>query len=268
MKVSTFNLIITLAIFTLTKAYAETFVFSHGYGANSDQHLRYNGQIINDFSILGDSCIYFDYPDVYDQNKANLAQVIDINALKDTIDSVLSQNPDEEIILVGLSRGASTIINYACQYPKNIKAMVVEAPFDDLSNVINNITGRYKISWIPGMHSLANYIANKILPAYDPNGISPIKSIINLSKEIPVLFIHSLEDQLIPATCSRNLFNILRANNHINAHYITLDSGRHGGYIFNYDMEKYRNGVHAFYKKYGVAHNPEYAKLGEALILD
>ena len=76
----------------------------------------------------------------------------------------------------------------------------------------------------------------------------------------------SKEDARVPAWSSEKLADALRESGHTMTHCVTLERGIHGKLIKGPDGDKYRNAVHAFYKKYDLDHNSEWAELGKGLI--
>lgn len=274
-----------ILICNFSNVFCETFIFCPGYDG-----IKYKG-IIGDYnaykrsawSILPGNTIAFSFPEIgynyeeyefifntqivkfFDISKVNFGQEADIAALKKVVDDVLEKSPKEELVLVGFSRGASTVINYASIYPHNIKALILEAPFDDVLNTC--LITPFNLRWIPGFKKIVGFFASLDFPEYKKNGITPIKSIKNLKKDLPVLFVHSKADQIIPDSCSKNLFKELKNLGHSNVYYLGLDGGRHDACLFaEDDPVKFEAGVHAFYKKYGINHDEQLAKSGEKLI--
>lgn len=249
-----------------------TFIFAHGFGGNERQVDYYNGKRIG-FSIVPDKHRTFNFPEVVvtetkdamglnklsytvDATKANFAQKGDITALKSTCDASCG-----DIVLVGLSRGAATILNYAAQYPENIKALVVEAPFGCIETILTNKLG--KATWIPGSTSLAHTAFNTMYKSYDKNGPKPITEIRKLNKNIPVLLIHSKQDALIPVQSSKSLYKLLKSRGHKDVYLLILNTGEHANYQSGFDAKKYEATVHAFYAKYNLPHDAKLAEKGK-----
>ncbi len=55
----------------------------------------------------------------------------------------------------------------------------------------------------------------------------------------------------------------MRAQGHTNIHILILDHGAHAWLMTGKSKEAYLNVVHAFYKKYNIEHNSDYAAEGE-----
>lgn len=227
------------------------FIFAHGLGGNASQVNWYNGIYEKSFNIVGSQCISFDFPDVIDATKINLAQEVDIEALHQICQNYIATH---EIVLVGLSRGASTIINYASKYPESLKALVVEAPFASIQSVINNRLRQLHINWIPGMQSFAHtFVSRYMFPGYKKDGIHPIDSIKKIAAYIPILFIHSKKDQLINCDDSSHLYRLRRECGCTNAYYVELKHCKHAMYQADKrDITRYYEAVDCFYQQCGI----------------
>lgn len=237
------------------------FIFCHGLGANKAQIAYYHKSgYSKEFDFITDDFVTFDFEDVKSGvENSNLGQEGDINSLSKEVDIILKENPEEQIVLFGLSRGATTILNYAGSLPKkvqnNIKALVVEAPFDDLRTIIHNKISQFYLNWIPLIDSIAFSLTNNVaFRKYNDKGLKPINSVLSIPTNIPILFVHSKEDYLIPATCSKNLYNILKNRGHKDIYYLQLPNGSHANYQFKCH-NLYAGMVHAFYKKYGIKYD-------------
>ena len=87
--------------------------------------------------------------------QCGLAQEKDIKQLQEQIDAQKNKN----LILLGLSRGASTAITTVGTHkPKNVKALIVESPFDDIKSIVANIVSYAR--WIPGVTTVGNITAS------------------------------------------------------------------------------------------------------------
>lgn len=242
------------------------FLFAHGLGGNRGNILYYTNFILPDYKY----CKTFDFPEVNEQNKindkkVNLAQDNDLKTLKMAHDEFLAQkeNKPDKVVCMGLSRGGAAILNYAATHPNNIKALVVEAPFDKLKNVLHELADRYGLGWIPGFKRLFRNIIFSKYPSYDKNGKHPISLVHQIPKNIPILIVHSKEDELISYKSSQRLFHKLRKHGHKDVYLLILNKGKHAKYHLGDDSEKYQETVHAFYKRYGIPYDPTLAQKGK-----
>ncbi len=247
-------------------------IFVHGLGGDYSQACWYaehntvlyqnqSAKLQDNFSwhILQAPVYTFDFPHVHNKpwkNYVSLGQELEIASLKKTCDAIHGPK-----ILMGLSMGASTILNYtSLHYTPDIKALVVESPFDTLESIVRSKAGIFSRfgTWL---------IETKVYPHYKPEGINPSRAINNLPKDLPILFIHSKADQLIPASCSWRLYKTLRSRGHKHVYLLELSSGKHANYMAGNDAQRYQETAHAFYEKYNLPCDHELASVGKKHLL-
>jgi alpha-beta hydrolase superfamily lysophospholipase len=191
----------------------------------------------------------------------SLGQEADIATLKKAYLKTRKDYPNAEIVLIGLSRGASTIINFLAEHqPTHIKAVILESPFDTVAGVIDHFCKQANMASKPLLD-----MSQKILSwvsSYKPSGIQPIHTIHKIPSTIPVLFICSKEDRVVPASGTITLYETLRLSGHSKAHILILDQGKHGFLLTGPQAKIYQSTVHAFYKHYRLDHDPIMANFG------
>ncbi len=161
-------------------------------------------------------------------------------------------------ILIGVSRGASTIINFlATHKPKKVKAVIVESPFDTIETVIKAKVERFGIPAAPLM-----YAAPLVFWQFDPQGICPIKVIDQVEQDIPMLFVTVEGDHIVPKLSATNLVNARKQLGHSNCYHLHLMQGIHGKIMQGPDAGIYQDVAHAFFAQHGLPHNAEYAERG------
>lgn len=164
------------------------------------------------------------------------------------------------IIAAGCSRGAGAIISYLGIYkPTNILGAVIESPFDHTSNVIHYIADQINIH----KQSFIDKITGLLAPNHKPDGIQPIDHVSDISKDIPLLFICSTKDRVIPLPCCINLYKKAIESGHTKVHILITQHGAHGLITISSDGTMMRNVIHAFYKEYGLPHNEQWAHAGK-----
>ncbi len=216
------------------------------------------------FWIIKNPFYTFNFPDAlrgFDGAQTSLAQENEIQTLANEYEKI----KEKRIVLVGMSRGASTILNFLGTRPSgSIVAAIVESPFDSVVETLDTLCKIAGVDWVPMFirHTSPNLFFSK----YDPNGIFPIKVAHNINKEVPLLIIASLEDTLIPALNSASIYFKLRDCGHQHVYFLLLDKGVHAYLLENDDAPFYFNTVHAFYKKYNLPHNQTFAAQGDALL--
>jgi len=166
-----------------------------------------------------------------------------------------------EIVIFGLSRGASAALNLMALYnPPQVKALVLESPFDTVGSIIDNKRKQLHLEWLS--HDTGEYIMEKIFRHYNRNGIRPIDMVSDIRKELPILIICSKEDPLVPWYSSIQLYKKLKESGHLSVHLFLADHGKHSRILCDQDGNTYQAVVHAFYEKYGLPHNAEFALQG------
>lgn len=222
-------------------------VFAHGLGGDKEQGSYYHLDFGNNGFIEG-TLKTFNFADYKNPFTSCLGQENDISFLHAACKNL------NGVILVGVSRGAATIINYVgTMHPKNIRALVLESPFDKVESITNHLNAQnpnhsFKLSYYPN---------------YNPNGLHPINVVDKISPEIPVLFIVSQADALIPAHTITPLYEKLKSAEHKKVHILMLKHGKHANILWGKEGTMFKNVVHAFYKHYGLPHNPAWALAGK-----
>jgi len=222
-------------------------VASHGFGARKEHAFGYHVDSGNQGAFIEGVLHAFDYDDVDSPLKTNLGQKADIVILDENAKKY------EDCDLFGWSRGASAIGNYAGTHElKNVRAIILESPFDDLKNVVKKKTG------FASSASVVGWATN-----HDPNGVQPVKVADKVDKNIPILIYCCKNDTVVDAGLSIEYYKVLRRSGHNKAYLLVVDRGAHANIINGKDGEIVRNVVHAFKKAHNRPHNPEWAKEGQ-----
>jgi hypothetical protein len=184
--------------------------------------------------------------DVYN---VNFGQEADIAAVSQAYDVLVKQYPDHKIILYGVSRGAAAIMSFLGtayndkpHYLQRIAGVVCEGCYDSMENLL----ARFKYP------SIARYVVKFLFPGYRFDGISPIKVAHAVPKHLPIIFITSKADNLVPDACVTNLVNALENSGHENIELVTLTHSPHPRYMLEHtdDRSLYQKRIHQFYKKH------------------
>ncbi|MBI2774797.1 prolyl oligopeptidase family serine peptidase [Candidatus Dependentiae bacterium] len=267
-----FNLLLLAFLFAFN-AHAETvFIYAHGLGGSQEQarklYMRFRDeQTENKHWVIDGNIALFDFADVlpqpnmYRRELVCLGQQADLDRLHFAYQETLKRVPDAEIVLFGLSRGAATIINYVGLYkPVQLKAIVLDSPFDSFESIINHIKKVYFLQWIP--QALARSMMRMRFPSLEIDGIMPSKTINWLPITVPTIFIHSQTDLVVPIDSSRFLFETLKSRGHKDLYLLELPDGPHGMLMRSEHAAHYEAVVHAFFARYNIACNGEIAHLG------
>lgn len=213
-------------------------LFAHGLGGtNNCGHAYKGGEIFSE-----DQLVSFDFQDsceVRPTCPSCLAQDADIAKLKEYYDGSVKGwkriGTDNNVKLYGLSRGAATVLNFlAIHKPSNVACAVLESPFDDLETIVQGKLKAFGIGHIPIVGSMLSACITPILTALPVGlqnhtvfGVYPKDVVSNIPKDIPLLFISSKQDRLIPQQSTQNLVDILKKSGHKNVHNIVCNTGDH-----------------------------------------
>ncbi len=248
------------------------YLFAHGLGATERQASYYR-----DKHVILTPYHTFSFPDaengILDYSKTSLAQDNEIECLKKAYDDICIKTKlrKPNIVLSGMSRGASTIINFMGKHnPKKIKALVLESPFDSMESVLQQKLKTYWLSWLPfglGLE-LAQWVAKNRYGQYNPDGLQPIDHITKIkNKNLPILFIYSKEDILIPWESTYSLFKACKKAGFSAVHAIIIEHGSHGYLLEDKSHHEYTQALHAFYQKYNLPHDSMLAQKGSKLLI-
>ena len=130
----------------------------------------------------------------------------DSKDLEGWIDLILEREPEAEIVLHGLSMGASTALLYCGQenVPDNIKAVISDCAFTDAYSMFKEKIGSwFHLPAFPVVDSAELMI--RLRAGYDLKETSPLKAVSTSS--VPTLFIHGEEDRMIPVSMCRELYD-------------------------------------------------------------
>ncbi len=216
---------------------APTIILCHGYPSNRQRVLnrleifspKYN-YLLFDFRALGQSAGTFSSFGLYEQR--DLAAAIKYLHTRDDIEQ-------DKIGLFGFSMGGAVALMVAAEFPE-IKAIVVESPYASLDGIIKHIFSR-QAAWNRFMVNLTILIGRAF--KVDLRKVSPLEAVKEF--KIPLLIIHSRQDEQIPFEHSKMIFEAASEPKSI---WAPANSG-HGQIIEDYRLE-YKQRVGEFFDKY------------------
>ena len=152
--------------------------------------------------------------------------------VKNIVDFVEKYPGVGKIGLWGRSMGAATTLIYA-NMDKRIKAIVVDSPFEDFRKLAKEmVLGQIKL---PGflVEGAISIIGKSVKNrnGMDINDIKAIDAVKNC--EIPIIFIHAKDDELVPYHHSEDLIKNYKGKNKI----LKTVNGGHNGRRLNHLME-------------------------------
>lgn len=235
-------------------------VFCHGFFANAKHAYNYLDGYMGERGTIPHSLVTFDFPEVahemqfIDRSIATIGQWPDIYTIHAVLKWVRYTYPTRKIILYGVSRGASAIINYLGNEkiikPTGIEAVILESPFVDLRSVVRTAISRFYLDKFPKGTAISYWLLRKIFPGHLHRGPHPIQYITKFPHTIPVLFIAGKSDQLICYRDSQRLATKLRASGHPKVTWVLLPDGNHGALLWGKSGEQYQAAVRTFYKQH------------------
>lgn len=259
-------------------------IFAHGLGGRADQKVYYKAYLPEGSALIGQNGPEWDearYGAAAGPRQSCLAQDDDIQVVFRQIASTVEKNPAANIILVGVSKGAATIINtvgwLAVNHPgllRNLKAVILDSPFDTINSVAIELVRNHTTSivgsflgsiaaWFTGHASMAPSIRRTqtiIYPNYNPDGITPIKAVteqwLHVPRNLPVIIAHSQADALIPVNSSRRLYCILKEHAFENAYLIEVENGPHANIFWGPDSIKIVDALCSIYRYHNLSLPP------------
>lgn len=257
-------------------------VYAHGIASTHNQSRHFSKYLnrsidgtytTNRYWLFAEPVVTFNFPDSQEQGQfnyayVNLGQKIDQDRLDFAFKKTLEELPTcTQIIGAGISRGATTWLNYAAECrPPQLGALILESPFEAIKSIVNNLLRKFHMSWVPFSTSLTLWAVKKKFTALNVNGPFSLDLVDQIDKDLPIIFIHSRSDQVIPPNSSRKLYVKLLQSGHNHVYILELARGEHGKLMQGMEAELYQNCVHAFLQKYDLPHCAEFAQRGRSLL--
>lgn len=271
------SLILLLSLLCiLTSAYGMDqevfFVYSHGIAADglqAEDFLR-NTRDPRRHWIIPGKCSSFNYHSVTYQSTFRLNREGVYLAQQPDIDRLAEHVKDGKAptVIVGLSCGASTALNFASQCnPDNLRALVLESPFDDPMSIVDHILARNRLASLPCARAFGAALLSLCFPNYDLDGITPLQQITEHPIRTPTFMVASLEDKLVPAWSTIRLYQaMIEANPHV--YLLLLNKGKHSKLLHQEEGSIYQAAVNAFYKEHNLPYDEKLAERGKIILAD
>ncbi len=209
--------------------------------------------------ILIDMGIYGSIPNPFN---ACIAQQRDMENLKMTLDKI----EGGRVIGFGHSRGAATWLTLLgnTTYENKMSLLILEAPFATMKStaffrwISQFLLIIHKIFVDIDTNHWGERLFNCVFGAYRFNDIEPIKVACKIDSSIPILIVHTKNDEIIPINDSRDLYIALKESGH-NVYLFEPDEGDHTALLTANGCDEYVFLVHALYKHYQLPFREEYA---------
>lgn len=195
--------------------------------------------------------------------KISIGQETDISSHRNKHDAWLEQKDrSSHLILWGVSRGTATTFCAMAkdnEKYKDVKLVILEGAIDSVENILQN--RRFGSVQKRGLN---------LFTAYRSDGISPLSCVNEFPADIPVVFITSEIDKVVPCTNTQKIANALAERGKNDVFLLKLKKSSHPNYMFDdfEDRDNYETFIHAVYKRYNLKHDPILADKGEAILKD
>lgn len=223
------------------------FLFAHGIDPRSDAGITQAARYINNGAITS-TCYTFCFHDRL--RTLNFGQERDCHMLARAYSQVREKHPHASIVLVGISRGASAIINTIAVQTNvdwsGVKAVILESPYEHVEGLTEHIMNSYA-PFIPFGKNILYSLLQK-LTAYRSQGIQAIDMVEHFPKHIPLLISYSKTDKTVSPECTRKVIMNMHSNNHPITSYMA-ESGRHSTLA---EQPAYAAAVHNFITQHGL----------------
>ena len=231
------------------------YIFVSGWaGFPSNAPYRCNGNALyyaylyQQADIIPGVCVCYDHPNST-LRTATFGQKTDQDNLYQVITLVKEKNPHAELVLVGSSYGATTILNFLTQQPidklKCIKAAVLESPFINLESIIMHRWPRYLYSLGTSLVSLLA----RCLPSYTSYAVT-VLDVQKTSRAIPIFIGAMHHDPVVPYTDVVTIVTHMCAINVAPVYFFTSTTVQQHSYLCKDNA--YTRAVNRFYCDIGL----------------
>ncbi len=246
-----------------------TTLFSHGLGSMYDQAYYYYNR-----GLFCQPCFatfnYIDAPEgVLKRNThTGLAQASEIACMRAAYEKTIALQPDG-IVLYGISRGSSTIINMVAQCHQEgidlslIKAIILESPFADAEDTLATFATRCKVPLF-----FARFLVKRIFKEYDRYQNKPIDAVRYLPSDIPILFVCLQADAVVPYASTLRLYEELKKHERDNVYLLSLfGNGFHANLPWAAQGHTYYPALQTFYQIADLPYDVTAAKEGTTYLV-
>lgn len=214
----------------------KTIIFFHGYRSSAK----------NDFSQMLDFYKKMDYNLLFVNQRSHgkskgrlitfgIREKYDVASWVEFLKDKLKQN---EIVLVGMSMGASTVLMASNIVDKSIvKGIIADCGFDNVYGILQSVVRKL---WVPFKFSMwcldfycRVFLKVEIKNESTENAVS--------RTEIPILYIHGTSDGFVPCQMTENNYNSTSSD----AGVLFIENASHAGAYLT-DKRRYENQVKMF----------------------
>lgn len=216
---------------------------------------------IKDHLVTNAPCYSFDYPDTV--RYLNLAQTKDLECLKTVWGEIARKNPHAKIVGIGDCRGSKALLEFATEKPKNLKALVLLAPFVSVEELAHHIAHNYLP--FPYSDKILHLLMKYGLPSVDSAQDDLAERLPLINKKLPIFIAHRTGDAVISYKDIQLLTNVLQKSGNQDVYLLEIkdDSASHSNLSHIPELQQALN---AFYAQYSLPHNKTLAQEGKELL--
>jgi dienelactone hydrolase len=243
------------------------FIFSRGYAktnipGTNDNFIQRGACITAAYTQLKDAIVYntpivsFDYDD--SKEGFSFGQTNAIHALQTIYNAVLEKNAAANIVLIGDCHGAKVALEIATRYPKNLKALILMAPFISAHDLTNMIADHY-LSYLPFSRPLLHNFFKFYFPQYNEKKDLLEKRLPRVLPDLPILIAHRESDTLISMETIKKLESTLKETGNTKIHVLIIKDKTylHSKLTGHQEVQQ---AIHGFLKQYGLPYNEKILK--------
>lgn len=198
-------------------------------------------------------------------SELSLAQETDIASHFEKYQLCKEPDPDVDIVAFGVSKGAAT--TFVSLAKKHAEGHYSEVKLAVLEGCFRSVEDTFFFKALPPAWSIFN-TGLSLFTKYQKDGPSPGNCVADFPENIPVVFITSEKDRVVPSWSTELLANDLAARGKNDVYLLKLKNSSHPNYMFDdpEDRDTYEAFIHAIYKRYKLPYIPTFAEKGEALL--
>ncbi len=195
--------------------------------------------------------LYQDYaPRTYTINysKVSVAGGKDVALHRSLVQQAVADAPHKRLVLFGTSKGAATTLVSMAGMPLELRAhialVILEAPFDAVESLVRDTYGR----WLGA--GVLQFLTS--CTSFQRNQTSPLTAADTFPLDIPVAFVTSEIDTVVPEAHTQPLIAKLHERKHPHLHELRLKHSHHKTLSRTHpeDTARYVNFVNNLYEKY------------------
>ncbi|MBR0534925.1 MAG: hypothetical protein IIX14_00955 [Clostridia bacterium] len=160
--------------------------------------------------------------------------------LQTLVQEIVKSDPEGKIFIFGLGAGGTTALSASdMELPGNVKGIISDSAFHDFNEIVRlNINEMYHVPTYPVAQLSSLY--TKLTRGWSFSDTGALQAVRHT--QLPILYIHSTEDSIVPVGQSNRLFEVTHSEG---TDHVTIYGATHCTGVVT-DSEKYWREVDAF----------------------